>query len=167
MWRWCCWRPRVQSLERLLLEQEQAPVVQGTFSMQSIALNNEAVKFYTGFSDCAVLVVVFDYWQPKVCEALGRAPKIALNVWAHSCMYDLGLLNKICQTDFPFRFQLCMSRIFVKWVGFMFHKHKLLFPWPYWGHITHQILWTYEYGCKTVGSPWTHTFCTNPLLKCL
>lgn len=43
------------------MEQEQAPVVQGTFSMQIIAVNNEAVKFYTGFSDYNVLVVVFDY----------------------------------------------------------------------------------------------------------
>lgn len=40
------------------MEQEQAPVVQGTFSMQIIAVNNEALKFYTGFPNCKVLLVV-------------------------------------------------------------------------------------------------------------
>ena len=62
--------------------------MQGTFSMQIIAHDNEAVKFYTSFSNYDVLVAAFGYLQPKVCEALGRVPKIALNFWARSCIYD-------------------------------------------------------------------------------
>ena len=39
-------KARVQSLERLLLEKEHAVPVQTTFGIQTIAHNDEAVKFY-------------------------------------------------------------------------------------------------------------------------
>ena len=49
-------KTRVLSLERLLLEKDQAPAVRATFGMQNIAHNDEAVRFYTGFPNYGVLV---------------------------------------------------------------------------------------------------------------
>ena len=56
-------KTRVLSLERLLLEKDQAPAVRATFGMQNVTHNEEAVRFYTSFPNYGVLVAVFSYFR--------------------------------------------------------------------------------------------------------
>ena len=113
----------------MLLEKEHAVPVQTTFGMQNIAHNDEAVKFYTGVPNYDVIMAVLGYLQPKVSEPFGRALKMALEneILAVLMCLRLGFLNK----DFAERFSvLPMSRMFMKWIGVMNQKFKVLFFWP-------------------------------------
>ena len=122
------------------------------FCIEKITNNDDAIHFYTGFSNFKMLKICYEYLGPsvyhlkywgsnsKASSVESRGTPRAMTPLNEFFLFFCRVRCSLMEKDLAFRFQISqstVSRIFITWINFLYFKFKDIPIWPSKHQVNH------------------------------